>query len=285
MSRTLLFTSLVALGLAATLATAAPKSVTSAVKKQTVADARGEGRGYPLSTGRNSRAAAVNTSGAAVTAAQVGDADTFGHAVIWDGLLSTGTISFAADCTPAPGDPAPGPDDRCVTLNPAPAVTTFDLPNIGRMTLPGKTSHNILCHWTSANGAYSLFNGTGVSANARITLHPYLVVQSSVLSNPLLIDPTTGLPFNGALTTAPGTTYSDAQTLAPNARSTQRMDDSRVCIAGAISRQGLIQGYGLTNAQVDDFFKNPITLQFGLSGSAQLVDFASLIYGVRIMGD
>ncbi len=227
----------------------------------------------------------MNTSGSAPTAAEVGDADTFGHAVIWDGLLSTGTISFAADCTPLPGDPAPGPDDRCVTLSPAPAVTTFDLPDIARMTLPGKTSHNILCHWTSANGTYSLFNGTGISANARITLHPYLVVESSVLSNPLLIDPTTGLPFNGSLTTVPGTTYSNAQTLAPNARLTQSMADSRVCIAGAISRQGLIQGYGLTNAQVDDFFKNPITLKFGLSGSAQLVDFASLIYGVRIMGD
>jgi len=285
MSRTMLFTSLLVLGLAFTLAVAAPKSVTSDAKKLAVADARGEGRGYPLSTVRHARITTASTSGTAPTAAQVGDADTFGHAVIWDGLLSTGTISLAADCTPAPGDPAPGPDDRCVTLSPAPAMTTFDLPDIGRMTLPGKTSHNILCHWTSANGVYSLFNGTGVNANARITLHPYLVVESSVLSNPLLIDPTTGLPFNGSLTTAPGTTYSDAQTLAPNARSTQRMADSRVCIAGAISRQGLIQGYGLTNAQVDDFFKNPITLKFGLSGSAQLLDFASLIYGVRIMGD
>lgn len=285
MSRTMLFTSLLALGLASMTAGAAPKSVTSDARKQAVADARGEGRAFPLSTRRYSRAATVHSSGTAPTAAEVGDADTFGHAVIWDGLLSTGTISLASDCTPAPGDPAPGPDDRCVTLNPAPAATTFDLPDIGRMTLPGKTSHNILCHWTSANGVYSLFNGMGVNANARITLHPYLVVESSVLSNPLLIDPTTGLPFNGSLTTVPGTTYSDAQTLAPNARSTQRMSDSRVCIGGAISRQGLIQGYGLTSAQVDDFFRNPITLKFGLSGSAQLVDFASLIYGVRIMGD
>ena len=227
----------------------------------------------------------MNTSGAAPTADQVGDADTFGHAVIWDGLISTGTITLTSDCTPQPGDPVPGPDDRCVTLNAAPAVTSFDLPNIGRITLPGKSSHNILCHWTSANGVYSLFNGTGVSANARMRLSPYLIVESSVLSNPLLIDATTGLPFNGSLRTAPGTTFSDAQTLAANARVTERMSDSRVCIGGAISRQGLIQGYGLTNAQVDDFFKNPITLKFGLSGTAQLVDFASMIYGVRIMGD
>ncbi len=69
MSRTLLFTSLVALGLATTLATAAPKSVISDAKKQAVADARGEGRAYPLSTGRQSRTATMNMSGAAPTAA------------------------------------------------------------------------------------------------------------------------------------------------------------------------------------------------------------------------
>ena len=286
MSRTLLFASLVALGLATAAVSAAPKSEVSAARKQALVDARSEGRS-PVAgaSGKNIRASIKTASTAAPTADQVGDADTFGHAVIWDGLLSTGTISLTSDCTPQPGDPLPGPDDRCVTLNAAPAVTSFDLPNIGRMTLPGKTSHNILCHWTSANGVYSLFNGTGVSANARMRLSPYLIVESSVLSNPLLIDPSTGLPFNGSLRTAPGTTFSDAQTLAANARVTERMSDSRVCIGGAISRQGLIQGYGLTNAQVDDFFKNPITLKFGLSGTAQLVDFASLIYGVRIMGD
>jgi hypothetical protein len=287
MSRTLLFTSLVALGLASAVAAAAPKSVVSAEKKQTISDARGEGRSPIIGASGKTLRASVNTasSTSAPTADQVGDADTFGHAVIWDGLLSTGTISFASDCTPQPGDPPPGPNDRCVQLNPAPAMTTFDLPNIGQMYLPAKTSHNILCHWTSANGVYSMLNSTGVNANARFTLHPYLVVESSVLSDPLLIDPTTGLPFNGSLTTAPGTTFSDGETLAPGARKTERMSDSRVCIAGAISRQGLIQGYGLTNTQVDNFFKNPITLKFGLSGSATLVDFASLIYGVRIMGD
>jgi hypothetical protein len=286
MSRTLLFSSLVALGLATTLAVAAPKSVVSAEKKQTLSDARSEGRSPLVGKSGIKTRAAVNTAGpTGPTADQVGDADTFGHAVIWDGLLSTGTINFTSDCTPQPGDPPPGPNDRCVQLNAAPAFTGFDLPNIGQLYLPAKASHNILCHWTSANGVYSLYNGTGVNANARITLSPYLRIQSSVLNDPSLIDPTTGLPFNGWLETAPGTTLSDGETLAPGARKTERMNYSRVCIAGAISRQGLIQGYGLTNAQVDAFFKNPITVQFGLRGSATYVDFANMIYAVRIMGD
>ena len=292
MSRSMLFASVLALGLASATLCAAPKSVTTKVKKQVTADARSEGRAYPLNAGsrRTHAVTAVPSSAsvgtlAAPTVDQVGDPDTFGRNMIWDGVLSTGTINFQSDCTPAPGDPPLGPDDRCVTLNPAPAVTTFDLPDIGRMWLPAKTSKDILCHWLSINGAYSLYNSTGANANGSITLSPYLRIESEVLNDPTLIDPTTGLPYGGVLETTPGTTYGKTMTLAPNARDTERMSDSRVCIAGAISRQGLINGYGFTDAQVDKFFKKPMTLKLGVRGSATLLDFASLIYGLRIIGD
>ncbi len=62
---------------------------------------------------------------AAPTDAEVGDANSFGRDVKWLGLLQSGSVSFQSDCTPAPGDPPPGPDDRCVTLNAAPAATSF----------------------------------------------------------------------------------------------------------------------------------------------------------------
>ena len=286
MPRTLLFTSLVALGLASTLAAAAPKSVTSTVKKQAADEVRSEGRSLVANASSTSTRATVKTaSGAAPTSAQVGDADTFGRAVIWDGLLSSGNISLAADCTPQPGDPPLGPNDRCVQLNAAPGSTSFDLPDIGQMWLPGKTSQNILCHWLTPIAIYSMYNGTGATANGRITLSPYLKIDSPVLNDPSLIDATTGLPFNGSLLTGFAASYSSQKTLAPGARDTERFSESRVCIAGTISRQGLIQGYGLTNAQVDAFFKNPLTLHFGLRGNASLVDFGNIIYGLRIMGD
>ncbi|MEO8743499.1 MAG: hypothetical protein ABI365_09950 [Lysobacteraceae bacterium] len=292
MSRSMLFASVLALGLASATLCAAPKSVTSKVKIQVTADAHSEGRVYPLNaTSKNTRAATIASSSssastlAAPTVNQVGDPDTFGRNMIWDGVLSSGTITFANDCTPAPGDPPLGPDDRCVTMNPAPATTTFDLPDIGRMWLPAKASKNILCHWLSINGVYSLYNGTGISTDGRILLTPYLRIESSVLNDPSLIDPSTGLPYGGVLQTTPGTTYRKMLTLAPNARDTESMSDSRVCIAGAVSRQGLIQGFGFTDVQVDNFFKNPMTIKFGVRGSAKLLDFASLIYGLRIIGD
>lgn len=291
MSRTTLFTGLLAVSLAVSVADAAPKSVTSSVKQQNADEARSEGySSIAAASGRSMHAAVKTTTSlsapaSAPTADQVGDADTFGRAVIWDGLLSSGSINLATDCTPVPGDPPPGPNDRCVQLNPAPVPTSFDLPDIGQMWLPGKTSHNILCHWLTPIVIYSLYNSTGATATGRITLSPYLKIDSPALSDPAMIDLTTGLPFNGSLLTSFAASYSHQQTLAPGDRETERFSESRVCIAGTISRQGLIQGYGLTNAQVDAFFKNPLTLHFGLRGSASLVDFASLTYGLRIMGD
>jgi hypothetical protein len=281
MTRTALFTSLVALGLATAAIAATPKANLSAAKTQIRSEANSEGH-FPVT--RHSSATA-HTMGAGPTAADVGDADTFGRNVIYDGLINSGSISMASDCTPAPGDPPPGPDDHCITLNAAPATTSFDLPDIGRMTLPAKSSHNILCHWLTPIVIYSLHNGTGAPANGRITLSPYLKVESSVLNDPSLIDLTTGLPFNGSLLTGFAANYQSSHTLQPNETDTERFSESRTCIAGTLSRQGLIQGYGLTNAQVDKMFANPMTLRLGLRGSASLVDFASLIYAVRIMGD
>jgi hypothetical protein len=283
MTRTALFSSLVAIGLAATAIAATPKANLSAVKAQMRTEVRSEGHS-PVGRHTTASSATVHTA-AGPTAADVGDADTFGRTVIWDGIISSGNISMAADCTPAPGDPPPGPDDHCITLNPAPAATSFDLPDIGRITLPAKSSRDILCHWLTPIVIYSLHNGTGVPATGRISLSPYLKVESSVLNDPSLIDLTTGLPFNGSLITAFSANYQSSHTLQPGDTDTERFSESRVCIGGTISRQGLIQGYGLTNAQVDKFFANPMTLRLGLRGSATLVDFANLIYAVRIMGD
>jgi hypothetical protein len=288
MSRSLFFTSLAVALLAANLATAGTKVQRSAVAKQEHAEARSEGRAsahpataLPMHAGASSAAGTM----AKPTADQVGDADTFGHNVVYAGLINTGTITMAADCTPAPGDPAPGPDDRCITIAPGAVSTTFDLADIGRMTLPGKSSHNILCHWLSPIVIYSLYNNTGATATGRITLSPYLKIESEVLNDPTLLDPNTGLPYGGVLESGFAASYQNARTLAANDRETERFSESRVCIAGTISRQGLIQGYGFTDAQVDKFFKKPMTIRFGVRGSASLVDFASIIYGLRIMGD
>jgi predicted small secreted protein len=58
-----------------------------------------------------------------------------------------------------------------------------------------------------------------------------------------------------------------------------------VCIAGSISRKSLADTYGLSDAQIKEFFKKPTTVRMNISGSAQYVESASLYFGLRLIGD
>ena len=47
----------------------------------------------------------------------------------------------------------------------------------------------------------------------------------------------------------------------------------------------LRDAYGLSEALIKDFFKNPITLTFGVRGSVALVPSATYRVGIRLYGD
>jgi hypothetical protein len=231
------------------------------------------------------RAELTATAAAAKPAPGGGDPDSFGRNVVFDGLLQSGTVFLQADCTPDPANPL-GPDDRCVELNPAPASTSFDFPDIGRLTIPGRSARSLLCHWLTPITNYGFSNTTGVpQPNAIFYLRPYVVVESPVLSDPSLIDPTTGLPFNGQFQASFAATYRDEQSLEPNQTAARWFSETRVCIGGFVNKASLMGVYGLTDAQATAVFRQDISLRFGLRGSAALVDSGSVLYGLRVVGD
>jgi len=73
--------------------------------------------------------------------------------------------------------------------------------------------------------------------------------------------------------------------LRPGVQITERTRHSAVCIAGFLTRRALVDTYGLTDAQVTEFFKKPTTVRLNVRGSSQHVSGASLIFGLRIVGD
>ena len=214
----------------------------------------------------------------------VGDADSFGRASRYLGLLYSGIVSMARDCS-APDVPK-GPDDRCVTLPADPATaTTFDLADIGRMTLPARSTNSLLCHWLTPNGDYTLQN-TGVArVSARMVLRPYVVVESAALNDPALIDPNTGKPFGGRLETSFSASHYDFRTLDAGESITESNLPGRTCQSGFLSRRNLVSTYGLTDAQAAAVIRGEITLRFGLRGYTRAASTAGFLYGLRVMGD
>ena len=64
-----------------------------------------------------------------------------------------------------------------------------------------------------------------------------------------------------------------------------RERDTATCIAGFRTRKSLVGTWGLSDAQADAFFAHATTIRMNPRGSAQYVAQASLIFGLRIVGD
>lgn len=217
---------------------------------------------------------------AAPTVDDVYDVDSFKRSVTYLGLASA-FINLSDTC---PTDPA-NPDELCQVLAPAPAFTSFNFQDAARINLPAKSSNSILCYWFSPvlNIGYGNFGAT--PAYGRLRYNPTLTIENPVLDDPALIDPTTGAPFGGKLLTSMSSSESFVVPLDPGVSFSERTRDSTVCMAGFVSKKALIDNYGLTEAQATKFFNKPTTIRLNVSGAAQNVTFASMVFGLRVMGD
>ena len=220
----------------------------------------------------------ISISAVAVTDEDVGDSDSFGRNLRWLGLADM-AVELTDTC------PGTDPDAGCQVLNPAPAVTPFAFEDLGHITMQGKSTQSLLCYWFSPVLTVRYANPTANPVLARLRYSPTLTVENPVLATPGLIDPTTGLPFDGKLITGMTSSELFEVPLAPGVAFTERTRDSAVCIAGSISRKSLADTYGLSDAQIKEFFKKPTTVRMNISGSAQYVESASLYFGLRLIGD
>jgi hypothetical protein len=215
-----------------------------------------------------------------VTEDEVYDTESFGRYVKWLGLTSS-YINVMSGC-PKPTTP----DEFCQELNATPgASTSFSFDDTARIKLPKGASNSILCYWFSPVLTVTYSNVTASRVVGRFRYTPTLTIENPVLADPSLIDPTTGAPFGGQLLTSMTSSESFQESLEPGVTLTERTRDSTVCIAGFISHKALINNYGLTPAQADDFFASPTTVRLNVSGSVQHVGQASMIFGLRVMGD
>lgn len=231
------------------------------------------------------REAAAVTAEAAATTDPTGDSDSFLRNVRWLGLMTTGVEILSSDCSPENiGDL--GPDDHCFLTSPTPgAVTNATVTDAARMTIPGRSANSLFCHWQTSVVSYTFFNPTAeVRTGARFVVTPSYTFSNSVLATPGLINLATGLPFGGTLSiTLPGIRHQ--RSLQPGEVATERENLSRVCITGLISKRQLIDTYGLTATQASNFLKADTTISMNLQISGSYVDFATIIYGTRFVGD
>ena len=216
-----------------------------------------------------------------VTEETVGDPDSFGRKKTYLGVVQTASVHLRADCSTDP----PVFPRRCIEPNPAPGLTIVDEADLGVIELPAKATNSILCFTFTPFTWWQWVNYTGSAQTAQMYLRPSVRIESKVLDDPALIDPTTGLPFDGVLLDSTITTFLQARTLQPNESDSQFRVTTRSCTGGLVNLRTLRDVYGLSDAVIKDFFKNPITVSFGVRGQVSMVEDASYSVGIRLYGD
>jgi len=213
-----------------------------------------------------------------VTEETVGDPYSFGAKMVYLGVAQTLPVDLLDDCTGY--DPEFG---RCIEPNPAPASTSVNESDLGAIELPGKSTKTLICFTVTPFATWEWYNTTASQATAVMTLNTTVRIESDVLLDPSLVDPS-GVPLNGVIDLGISTFFQN-RTMDPNERDAQRHRTTRACTGGIVNEGSLRDVYGLSDHQIKDFFKNPITVSFGVSGDVALTTYVNYFVGIRLYGD
>jgi hypothetical protein len=216
-------------------------------------------------------------AGNGVNIDDVGDSDSFGRHMTYLGLRQSTAIILTPDCTEVPAD-----QGRCITITP-PGTADFYEANLGIIRLPAKATRSLLCFTFTPFIGVNFQNDGATPATAQFRASGLIGIENAVLKDPTLIDPATGMPFDGRLESAIGQ-YSETHTLAPGAIDQKSIAFSRACGSGLVSTTYLMD-LGLSEAQAREFFKNPMTIHFAAHGSVSLATGVQYFYAVRLYGD
>lgn len=226
-------------------------------------------------------AARLEARAARTEALDVGDADSFGKPMKWLGLMVSPPVTLRADCTLQPGEQ---PDRLCLQTDPSWGRVRGELRDVARMTLPGRSLETTLCHWQTPLMFASFHNNAGWD-NRTVWLRtfPSITVENEVLNAAGLIDPATGEALGGRLEMYASSASVDSM-LDSDERAHERLTATRTCIGGYLTRRVLKDHYGLSDAQVREFFAKPTTLRLNLSVSGSGLDSGMVQMSYRWVG-
>jgi hypothetical protein len=211
-----------------------------------------------------------------------------GHEVTYLGSIHTPYIYLQDDCTPGPSRPPRQPGDRCVVFSQT-ADTAFQENALRTLVLPPSASQTLLCFNVTPSILRNYENRSGATGFARFGAYPEITVENEVLDDPALIDPRTGLPFNGRFKRTL-LTYSEIRALPSGHKDSTQFMLSQDCLSGdstgtgAVTRQFLIN-LGLSPAQAAAFFAKATTIRLGVFGTGRMITDGHYRYSISVLGD
>jgi len=257
--------------------------ITTAQKK---ADANNAGKSVlkELADVKKEQQSPVNSL---LTAADVGEPDSFGKNVKFLGTAATGVVYVYRSCDPAillaEIEVTLGADDRCLANTVGGATSSATFSDLGRITIPGRSVDNvvyfILNNTVSSETQNTFANGLPVFSS----YIPRLTIESAALNDPTALDPTTGLPLNGVLTVSAFGARVFNKTVAA--------DDFEFFYDtySAAATRGFARSYfadlGLPPTVINNLYRQPMTIRLGMRVAVRNVSFGQYLYAMRLTGN
>lgn len=222
-----------------------------------------------------------------LTAAEVGEPDSFGKNVKFLGTASTGVVFVYRSCDPAillaELELVLGADDRCLAQPFGAGTVSATFTDLGRITIPGRSVDNVV-YFVLNNTASSETENTFANGIPVFSSYiPRLTIESAALNDPAALDPNTGQPLNGVLTVSAFGTKIFNKTVP--AGDFEFFYDSYSSAATRGFARGYFADLGLPPTVINNLYRQPMTIRLGMRVATRNVSFGQYFYAMRLTGN
>ena len=154
---------------------------------------------------------------------------------------------------------------NCFILNET-GTGTFDVPNLTSVEIGANSSRALICSSIQYNASYFFRNFATDSTVRRSSMlvQPSVKIESAALTDLNLVNPLTGVPFNGAIV-RPMSSFLDEANLAAGQIEQHAQNWSSDCTRGILSRAMLMKEYGLSSTVAQRVMTRSIKITVGVN--------------------
>ncbi len=221
-----------------------------------------------------------------LTAADVGEPDSFGKNVKFLGTAVTGVVYVYRSCDAQilldEVEVTLGADDRCIAHTGG-ATSSAVFNDLGRITIPGRSADNVIYFILNNTVSSETQNNFANALPVFMSYIPRITIESAALNDPTALDPTTGQPLNGVLTvTAFGARVFNKTIPAGDF---EFFYDTYSSAATRGFARSYFADLGLPPAVVNNLYRQPMTIKLGMRVSVQNITSGQYLYAMRLTGN
>lgn len=203
----------------------------------------------------------------------------FGRAMTHLGMTKVSAYQLTIAGTPC----EPG-IDVCVVMNPSPASTDYVNSDVTRIVIPADSTHSIVWPVFHELVQYGLYNDTTTPQDrANFQFNIIVTLDSAALLDTSLINPDTGLPYNGSYQVRFSAAEGGSSSLAPGEHQVRKIRNAST--GNALFDYNSLLSLGLPDSVVKKIFSGQITLHLGFSVHGRFVDYGLGNFSMRLIGD